>query len=40
LEEIVYVPIEDFLKIKKININVIQKFKSRAFDELLKLAMN
>lgn len=40
LEEIVYVPIEDFLKIKKININVIQKLKSRAFDELLKLAMN
>lgn len=39
LEEIVYVPIEEILKIKELNINVIQKFKSRAKDELLKLAM-
>lgn len=39
LEEIVYVPIEEFLKIKELNINVIKKLKSRAKDELLNLAI-
>lgn len=39
LEEIVYVPIEEFLKIKELNINVIKKLKSRAKDELLILAI-
>ncbi|CAA3708995.1 Transcription elongation protein NusA [Candidatus Portiera aleyrodidarum] len=39
LEEIVYVPIKEFLKIKELKINVIKKLKSRAQDELLILAM-
>ncbi|AGI27009.1 Transcription elongation protein NusA [Candidatus Portiera aleyrodidarum] len=39
LEEIVYVPCEEFLKIKKLNINVIKNLKARAKDVLLNLAM-
>ncbi|CEL12270.1 Transcription elongation protein NusA [Candidatus Portiera aleyrodidarum] len=37
LEEIVYVPVEEFLNIKEFNINLIKKLKSRAKEELLNL---
>lgn len=39
LEEIVYVPFEEFLKIKELNIKLIKSLKSRAKDELLILAI-